>query len=171
VRGLRSAAPAMGPFAAIYASPLQRAWETAGALAAAGLGPLRACPELKEIDCGCLDGLPLVEVKRRFPALWAANVRQDDEQFRWPEGESYRELRARALRAVHRLALAHRGARIGVVTHAGVIGQIFGALAGVSPARWECFRPGNATLSEIEWSRGTATVVRFDDRTHLAQLQ
>ncbi|CAN5749340.1 hypothetical protein BH24GEM1_BH24GEM1_31730 [soil metagenome] len=53
------------------------------------------------------------------------------------------------------------------MTHAGVISQILGALAGTSPARWEAFRPGNAALTEIDWTRGSGTVLSFDDRAHL----
>ncbi|HEU4631281.1 MAG TPA: histidine phosphatase family protein [Gemmatimonadaceae bacterium] len=155
------------PFAAIYTSPLQRAHRTALALAGAGLGRVRICAALQEIDCGVLDGVPLSDVQQRFPALWAANCRQDDERFRWPGGESYRELRCRSLQAVRAVARAHPGARVALVTHAGVISQIVGAIEGVSPARWECHRPANTALTEIDWGRGEGVVVRFDDRGHL----
>ncbi|HEU4697874.1 MAG TPA: histidine phosphatase family protein [Gemmatimonadales bacterium] len=158
-----------GPgFAAIYTSPLERARRTAEALGEVGLGPVRSCAALEEIDCGELDGLPLEEVQRRVPEHWAANLRQDDAGFRWPGGESYRELRARALAAVRAIALAHRGERVALVTHAGVIGQVFGALEGVSPARWSAYRPGNTALSELDWGRGGGRIVSFDDHAHLA---
>jgi broad specificity phosphatase PhoE len=156
-------------FAAIYSSPLQRAWETAAALAGAGLGPVHLCPALREIDCGTLDGMTLKEVQRRFPQLWAANLRQQDDRLRWPGGESYREFRCRSLRAVRTRALAHRGGRVALVTHAGVITQILGFLAGTNPARWECFLAGHTALTELDWSRGWGTIVRFDDRAHLAE--
>ena len=155
------------PFAAIYASPLQRAHRTAAALSEAGLGPLRVCAGLQEIDCGTLDGLPLGEVQRRFPDVWAANLRQDDERFCWPGGETYRAFRCRCLRAVRAVARAHRGDRVAIVTHAGVVSQIVGTLRGVSPARWECHRPMTSALTVIDWSCGTGTVVTFDDRAHL----
>jgi broad specificity phosphatase PhoE len=155
------------PFEAIYASPLQRAWSTATALAESGLGAVYPCPLLQEIDCGLLEGLPLSVVTLQYQTLWEANLRQDDERFRWPGGESYRELRGRTWRALHRLATVHRGDRIALVTHAGVVSQVFGAIAGLSPARWEAFRPGTAAVSEIEWMRGRVRVVRFDERSHL----
>ncbi len=157
-----------GPgFGAIYSSPLRRARDTAAALSAAGLGPLYLCPELQEIDCGRLDGMPLVEVERSFPDLWAANLRQTDEHFRWPGGETCREFRNRCIDAVTGLASRHQG-RIALVTHAGVIGQVLGWLAGTSPARWEPFRPGNTAITEIEWNNGSGTVIQHDDRGHLA---
>jgi broad specificity phosphatase PhoE len=167
VRCLERSLRGTAPFDAIYSSPLRRAWHTAVVLEAAGLGPLRLCAALREIDCGTLDGMPLQVLKRRFPGLWAANLRQDDEAFRWPGGESYREFRCRSLRTVRRLALRHRGSRIAIVTHAGVINQIIGSMMGISPARWEPLRPANAALSQIEWMRGTARLTRFDERPHL----
>lgn len=153
-------------FSAIYSSPLRRARETAAALARSGLGPLRFCPMLQEIDCGVLDGMPLDEVQRRFPRVWAANLTQSDELFSWPGGETYRDFRVRCLRALMTFTSRHQGP-IALVTHAGVIGQILGALAGTSPARWEGFRPGNTAITEIDWAGGSGTVLRFDDRTHL----
>jgi broad specificity phosphatase PhoE len=128
---------------------------------------VHACHELQEIDCGVLDGLPLEDVKQRFPLLWERNLRQQDEHFRWPGGESYHEFRCRCLRAVRLLARRHAGARVAVVTHAGVISQILGTIAGTSAAQWERFRPGNAAVTELEWRKGSATLVRFDDCTHL----
>lgn len=156
-----------GPrFATIYSSPLRRARDTALALSVAGLGPLHFCPELQEIDCGHLDGRPLDEVQRSYPDLWAANLRQTDEDFCWPGGETYREFRNRCVDTVVTLASRHRR-RIALVTHAGFIGQILGALAGASPARWEPFRPGNTAITEIEWINGSGTVIQHDDRGHL----
>ncbi len=157
------------PFAAIYSSPLRRARDTAAALVEIGLGPLRLCPGLAEIDCGLLEGMPLEEVRARYPELWQANLRQSDDRFRWPGGESYRQFRRRCLLAVRGLARAHAGQRIALVTHAGVIGQVLGSLEGRSPAEWEPFRPGNTGITEVEWSRRRARILRFDDRRHLLE--
>ena len=151
-------------FDVIYSSPLRRATETAAPLRA--FGDLHLCSDLQEIDCGMLDGMPLKEVQRKYPGLWASNLRQTDEHFRWPGGESYHEFRERCLRAVAAIAARHCG-RVGVVTHAGVISQMLGALAGRSPAQWEPFRPGHTALTEIVWTGRGAEVLRYDDRAHL----
>jgi alpha-ribazole phosphatase/probable phosphoglycerate mutase len=55
-----------------------------------------------------------------------------------------------------------------VVTHAGVISQILGALRGVRPARWEPLRPGNASLTSVTWQGDGGELLRFDDREHLS---
>ncbi|WP_437692972.1 histidine phosphatase family protein [Sorangium sp. So ce176] len=158
---------AAGPaFDAVYASPLSRAIETAQ-IAAGAWGPVRPHDGLREISCGDVDGAPMEDVKARHAALWEANLRQDDDDFRWPGGESYRELRARCLAAVCSIAAAHPGQRVLVVTHAGVIGQILGALHGIPPARWEAFRPGNASLTAVSWQGERGVLLRFGDREHL----
>ena len=154
-----------GP-AALYTSPLRRASETADILGAVFDLRAVASPDLREISCGRLDGLPLREVQRRHPDLWRRNVQQDDDQFRWPGGESRLEFRARVLRAAARIAASHRGERVLVVTHTGVVTQLVGAIEGMSAATWEAFRPAHAALTELLWSDGAPRVVRFNKHTH-----
>lgn len=152
---------------AIYTSPLTRARDTAEAIGRRRRAHLELREDLREIDCGIVDGLPIDEVAARYPDAWQRNLRQDDPSFRWPEGESYEELRARCLRAARAIAAAHGKARVIVVTHAGVISQLLGFVDGESPARWERFRPSNASITEIDWREDQCVVARFDDRQHL----
>ena len=152
------------PFDAIYSSPLSRASETAWVLAGAESGSLHFRAELKEINCGEVDGLPLGDVQRRFPELWRENLRQEREDFRWPAGESYREFRDRSVAAVQSIADSHPCGRVAIVTHAGVINQIVGSIHGLSPAYWEPFRPGNASVSEVVWRDCRGTLASFDRR-------
>lgn len=151
-------------FEAIYTSPFRRAADTARQLSQSGLGPLHVDDSLREIHCGTVDGLRIEHVRRSYPNLWAANLSQADDDFRWPGGESYREFRRRVLSGIRRIAKRHRGERIAVVTHAGVISQVVGSLHGLSPARWEPFRPGNASLTTLQWSGNGGWVVSFDQR-------
>jgi broad specificity phosphatase PhoE len=155
------------PASVVYASPLLRAQETARPVAAAAGAELRLEPDLREIHCGEVDGWLVAEVQRLHSGLWEANLRQDDDGFRWPGGESYRELRERSLGAVRRIAAAHPGERVLVVTHAGVISQIVGCLRGIGPACWERYRPENCSLTELDWEGETGRVVSYDDRGHL----
>ena len=155
------------PFVGILSSPLSRALATAEQLVQAKLGNVEVMESLAEIHCGDYDGALLTLVQERIPEQWAANLRQDDPDFRWPGGESYREFRARCLAGVGSIARRFPGARVAVVTHAGVISQLFGHVAQQSAARWETYRPGNASLSELSWNERAIRVVRFDDRSHL----
>ena len=139
------------PAEALYASPLLRARSTAQAIACALGIPVLVRGGLREINCGVLDGRPIRDVRRRYPALWRRNMEQTDSGFAWPGGESYAAFRERCLGAVGRIAAAHPGGRVLVVTHAGVITQVVGALHGAGPAEWGKFRVGNASVTEVEW--------------------
>lgn len=157
-------------FAGITSSPLRRAHATASCVGETlGLTPIIE-PDLREINCGSVDGLRLSGLKATHPDLWARNLAQTDETFRWPDGESYREFRTRALGAIARIGRRYAGQRVLVVTHAGIISQVIGSLAGTSPASWSRFRVQNASITEINWSEHGTTVVRFDDLEHLRDL-
>lgn len=153
------------PFDFLYSSPSSRAIDTARGIS--GGGPIHTLQQLREIHCGDMDGVPVEEVQRLIPELWAANLRQDDDTFRWPGGESYREFRARCVSAVRALVERHRGARIAVVTHSGFISQVVGSLCGASPAEWGRYRPDNTAISELAWGVNSGRVITFDDRSHL----
>ena len=156
---------------AVYSSPLLRARATARAiLGANGTARLVLAPGLREIFCGVVDGCSVDEVRTAHPGFWRRNAVQEDCDFRWPGGESYRAFRDRCVATVDAVARRHPGGRALVVTHAGVISQLVGSIEKVSPARWEQFRPGNASVSVLEWGGAHPRVLAFDHRSHLDAL-
>jgi broad specificity phosphatase PhoE len=94
---------------AVYVSTLKRARDTARHLGRAFGVPLVLDPDLREIGCGAADGRSVHDVRASYPDHWERNERQDDDDFRWPGGESYREFRERCLRAARRIAARHPG--------------------------------------------------------------
>lgn len=147
----------------VYSSTSPRAIRTAAAAARGRpVVPLRS---LREICCGEVDGWLIADVARRLPELWRRNLAQDDADFCWPGGESYRKFRQRVLRALRGIAARHRGARVLVTTHAGVVAQVVGQVKGVSPARWERYRPANCSVTTIELEDdGTVRLIELDRR-------
>lgn len=139
---------------AVYASSSLRARLTAETLAANWRLPVTTDPDLREINSGALEGMLIEEVKHRFPDLWTRNASQDDADFAWPNGETYKNFRERVFRALDLIASRHRNARIPVVTHTGVIAQAVGAIKGLSPAVWEHHRAGPLTATEVIWRDG-----------------
>lgn len=147
----------------IYSSPLERALRTASIVAECLGREISLVPALREIDCGFVDGWPLRKVQQYYPREWARNKEQVDPDFRWPGGESYREFRERILHELRAIADRHVRERVMIVTHAGVISQIMGWRLGVTPARWDGFRPRNTSVTELRVHAGGSEVVRFDD--------
>lgn len=150
------------PFA-VYSSSSARARSTAEALAANWNLQVTTDPDLREISCGAVEGMLVQEVKSRFPDLWNRNASQDDSDFAWPEGETYRHFRDRVLGALNRIASRHVNSRVPVVTHTGVISQVVGAIEGLAPAVWDQHRPAPFTATEVIWSsRAPVRLVSFN---------
>ena len=158
-------------FSGLYASPLRRAADTARAISSHCAIPIRFRTELKEINCGVLDGLPIDRVKALHPRLWEENFSQQNEHFRWPGGESYVELRRRCIEVVEETARLHDGEAVVMVTHAGVISQVLGYINGLSPAQWQLFRPDYGSLTEVTWEKGLGRLIAFDDRSHFERAK
>lgn len=157
---------------ALYASSLSRARVTAGALAFNWNVPVSVDPQLREINCGAFEGMPIQEVKHRYPELWARNASQADDNFAWPEGETYKNFRQRIFETLSRIARRHANRRIPVVTHTGVISQVVGAMKGLSPAVWEQYRPAPFTATEVIWkSESPLELVSFNVAEWWRELQ
>lgn len=149
--------------AVVYSSSSPRALRTAAA--AAQGRRIVALRSLREISCGEVDGWLLADVAARYPELWRRNDAEEDPDFRWPGGESYRRFRARVLRALLAIAARHRGERVLVVTHAGAIAQTVGHVRGLSPARWAAYRPANCSVTTLECDPGgTLRLLEYERR-------
>jgi len=102
--------------AAVYSSPLRRAYETAEVVAASrGLEPVTV-DALREVDVGSWSGLSRAEIEQRFPEQYA---RWLDYGQGWEDGETYEQLVDRVVGALQELAEARDGQRILAVTHGG----------------------------------------------------
>ena len=103
------------PVSAIYTSPLERTRETAApAERAAGL-TARTEPGLIECDFGDWTGRELAELAK-LPE-WGT-VQRAPSSFRFPGGESFSHMQARAVDAVDRLREAHPGGVVLCFSHA-----------------------------------------------------
>jgi broad specificity phosphatase PhoE len=141
---------------AVYASPLRRALETAEIVASRrGLETIPV-PELREVDVGGWAGLSRAEVEARFPEAFGRWLGGGTG---WEDGESYEDMSARVLAAVARLARAHPGGSILLVSHGGPIRAVHAAAAGMDANTYR--RTGrvepNARLSAVTVEDGRIT--------------
>lgn len=104
--------------AAVYASPLERARETAAPIARAHGLAVRVERGLADCDTGAWTGRPLGRLRRRRE--WAI-VQRHPSGFRFPDGESFVEMLARMAGALARIVERHRGGTVVVVSHADPI--------------------------------------------------
>jgi probable phosphoglycerate mutase len=137
---------------AIYTSPLLRARETAG-IVAARLGlEVEALDALREVDVGSWSGLTRAEVEERFPDGFRRWLEFDHG---WDDGESYDELGLRVLAALADLAGLHPGERVLVVSHGG---PMRAALAAAAEVAYADARRGAKPVGNCE-----VAVFRFED--------
>jgi probable phosphomutase (TIGR03848 family) len=104
--------------AAVYASPLERAQETAAPIAAAAGLSVTTEPGLLECDYGDWTGLALKDLRRK--PEWKI-VQRYPSGFRFPGGESFTEMQARMAGTLARLVADHPGQTVVAVSHADPI--------------------------------------------------
>ena len=102
---------------AVYSSDLRRASETAHVVAERLRLPVVEDPGLREIDVGSWSGLTRDEVRERYPEGFARWLQGEIGH----DGETRKQLTDRVVAAVERIADAHPGEIVLVVTHGGAI--------------------------------------------------
>ena len=112
------------PIDAVVASDLGRVRHTAQMLIAGRALPVRFDDSLRERCFGIGEGLTYAEMDGKYPQMFAQSGLVNAE-FTLPEGESRAAFHARVITSIERLAAAHAGKCLLVVTHGGVLGAIF----------------------------------------------
>ncbi|MBK1689964.1 histidine phosphatase family protein [Rubrivivax gelatinosus] len=157
------------PVAALYASDLVRALQTAEPLARTWALATRPEPGLREQGFGILEGLDVPTIRGQHPELWARWIERRSD-FVLPGGESVRDFSARVLDAVARLAALHAGERVAVVTHGGVLDMLWRhARAEPLDGARACLIP-NTGLNRLRWLDGRLQIDAWGDDAHLADL-
>jgi len=149
---------------ALYASPYRRAFETARAIG----GALGVEPEpreaLAELDVGEAAGYRFERWVEAFPEE-AERFRTEGVDYRWPKGESGRDLSARAEREIGRILADHGGdgGSVIVVSHGGTLAWIIAHLLGEPEGVWpyDYARLENCSITEAEVAADGAGPARF----------
>lgn len=144
------------PITAVFSSPLQRALDTARCIGGKCGAQVTCLDGLRDINCGQLEGEAISSVQHRLPELWALNESEAEDDFRWPGGETYRDLRQRVMVSLEEVALTCVGKTVAIVSHASVVTQVLGWVAQLPPRFWKTHRPDIGSITELFW--GTRAV-------------
>ena len=160
----RRLAAALEPVSAIYSSPRRRALETAATLPA----PAVVDERLREIDFGTLEGRSYEEIRQEQPELfrrWMETPTEVD----FPGGESYADVRARAVAALDAIRGRHETAAI--VAHGGVVRAMLAhCLAMPAEAIFRIDVP-YCSVSVVDWLDGTPLVRSVNGSTSCASVR
>ncbi len=155
------------PLTAIYASPLQRARDTANAIGKVKRLPVTLRAELAEIHHGLWEGLTVEQVTQQFPdelARW----RTTPHDVMMPAGESVAQVAVRAGSAFEHIVTAHCDDTLAICSHEAVL-QVILLRALDLPleyyGKW-CFE--NAAITLLERSaQGCFRLAFLNDTCHL----
>jgi len=151
----------------IVASPLLRARQTAGEVAATTGAPVVTDDGFRETDFGAWEGLTFAEVRERWPAevsAWLA-----DPAVPPPDGESFTQVSERVSAALQRVLADRAGQTVLIVSHVTPIKMLVTTALLAPPAALYRMHLDLAALCEIDWyADGPAVLRSFNDTGHLA---
>ena len=159
------------PLAAVIASDLQRARQTAQAVAGTHELPVHSDRQLRERCYGGFEGMLYAEIEQRYPDDYAAWQGRDIDAVMPPGvsvAESFRQFYARALAALHHWAQQYAGQTIAVVAHGGVLECIYRAALGLPLDTARDFQVMNASINRFSLADGKLSLEHWGDVTHLA---
>ena len=151
---------------AIYTSDLRRTIDTAAPTARDGRIVCVADAGLRERGFGVFEGLTFTEIEQRWPEQ-SARWRRRDPDFGAEGGETLIEFYARSVASVTRLAAAHPGRTIMIVTHGGVLDCLYRAASRIAldaPRSWQI---GNASINRLLYTPQGFTLIGWSDDHHL----
>ena len=150
--------------AAVYASPLERAHETAEPIAAARKLKLRTEPGLLECDFGEWTGKRLTALSKKKE--WAI-VQNRPSSFRFPEGESLREMQGRMTETLSQLARRHAGRTAVLVSHADPIKAVVVEAMGAHLDSYQRVVISPCSITVIAWHSLRPTLLSVNSTDHL----
>ena len=154
------------PLAAVYASTLARARDTAAAIAAPHGLPVQEDADFREMAFGAWEGLTLDEVRAEHPEgyrVWA----ETPERFTAPGGETLADVKIRVLAALGRLRAAHEGKSVCLVAH-GLSARVLILEALDLPlSRVWAIHLASTGISELEFRPDWTALHRMNTLVHL----
>ncbi len=149
---------------AVYSSPLRRATETAAAVAEDRDLAVVASPGVAEWDVNSPEYVPIEELKAADDPRWHALLNGE-----WTAEESAEAFRARVVAAIEQHVADHRGQRIAIVCHGGVINAYLAHLLALGSGHERgFFYPNYTSIHRVAAaSTGQREIVTVNETGHL----
>jgi probable phosphoglycerate mutase len=152
------------PIKAIYSSPLERAQETAQAVASRHGLSVQTVAGMIEVGCGDWTGQSIEELAKTD--LWRT-VQVYPSGFRFPNGEAMTEVQARAVTAIDALRAQHPGELIAVFSHSDVIKLVTTFYLGMPLDLFQRLVINPASITEFSFTAFGPRLLRCNDCAHL----
>jgi len=152
--------------AALYASPLSRARQTAAPIGAALGLPVQIHAGLRDVDYGAWTGLTPDEAAAREPERYNLWVMAPG-QVRFPDGETLGDVQARLQQVLDEMAAAHSGERVILVAHVVVNRVLLCTLLGLTLDAFWRLGQENGAINLAHYQAGDSVVECLNDTAHL----
>ncbi len=151
----------------LYASPLARAADTAGAIADVQSLAVQLNGDLKEIGFGAWEGLSPQQIADTYPEEFSS-FRSGVDLPRGGSGETFAGVRSRMARALASIVASNPGRTVGVVSHGGATRAYVTDILGIpSEARRRLDGLGNTHYGRLAFTGRGPTVVSWNLGPHL----
>jgi broad specificity phosphatase PhoE len=139
------------PIKVVYASPLERAVETASPLARSLGMEVQLKPGLADIDVGAWTGRSWRVLSRTKQGKL---IQETPSRFQFPDGESFVQVQERVVTVLDSMAVAHKDELVAVVFHADPIKLAVAHYLGLPLDQFQRFVifPGSVTVLRLDGS-------------------
>ncbi len=154
----------------VVASDLQRAQQTALAVAGTRTVAVQSDVQLRERCYGAFEGLLYAEIEQRFPEQFVAWQARDVDAVMPPGArvaESFRQFYQRSLNAILDWAARHPGQTLALVAHGGVLECAYRAARSMPLETPRNFAVKNASINRFVVIDGKLTLRNWGDVAHL----
>lgn len=153
------------PLAAIYSSPLCRAFRTAEIIGQVQNVTPEPRPELTDVDHGDWSGKHDREVAERWPELYQ-QWHEQPAGVRFPSGESLLEVRERSLTFLAWARQRHADGNVLVITHGEVLQLLLGHFLEMDPNQLWMLPRDNCALTVVD-DYEVPLIMAINDNCHL----
>jgi 2,3-bisphosphoglycerate-dependent phosphoglycerate mutase len=150
----------------LYSSDLGRAMQTARIIAERLGLPVNADSRLRERHLGIMQGMTKLEFRDTYPQEWTA-FESGDPDYVLPDGESANQRHERCVACGIELTGRHRGRRILIVAHGGVLNSFFNHALCIPLTEPQRFSVFNAAINCFNVSKERWRLDTWGDIAHL----
>ena len=136
-------------YSALYSSDLRRTMQTAGIISSVLGLSIEVDSRLREIAAGKWEGIIYAEVSRKERSALSS----DPHNYRFPGGETWKEVEVRTQKALSEIVLNHIGERVVVVTHGGPIRSVLNLWG---DGCIESLPVPNGSVTKLRWYEGVS---------------
>jgi broad specificity phosphatase PhoE len=154
----------------IYCSPLQRAMDTANAIARYHSLEVMVEPALREIDIGEFEGASVFDIGRQMDEVLTTGYSGETAPT-MPGGESLKDVQTRVWGTLQGLVSRYSGGNVVVVSHYFAILTVICSVLNIPMTQIGRFRMNPGTISTVAFDGAIPRLLSFNDSGHLSGLQ